>query len=506
MKLPAKVLKYVEDCRTFPGDARLAFRLEGVQGVWDALAARTIDRVVRSGHAVVFAQSLSSAPDIAPPVGVVIRLLTDADWPALSRIVTQRSLGLFRALIKNGHHGVVAWRGAEPIGYGWVAERMGPEVTACPLALPKDAAYLWDLYVIPSERSNGVGSALASARIRTARERGFREGWRMIAPSNAASLRTLAKSGTDTRVIGEMRFVKLLDRIYAQFTPPKWSPEAQPSDSMPVEAHGGGLKVVVLTSAVMGVELAAALSDLKEVGSLTVVTTRVMRGRRSYWEKLRGIHHYDGPSGVARAALRRISGLLVGEHGLAEAVAFRCPGVRHVHCDDLHAPESLALLRSLKPDLGVVFAAYRLKPEVFTIPRLGCLNLHLGHAPEFRGSSPAFYEMLKGVPTVGVTIHRISEGLDAGPIIAQQSFPLDLAPADDPVSYLRRYQAEVLIPNGVRLMAEVVRRFAGGGEVESRPQPEGGAPARPRATYRLKRELRRRVARRRQRKAGLLFY
>jgi methionyl-tRNA formyltransferase len=113
--------------------------------------------------------------------------------------------------------------------------------------------------------------------------------------------------------------------------------------------------------------------------------------------------------------------------------------------------------------------------------------------------------MLKGVPTVGVTVHRISEGLDAGPIIAQESFPLDLTPDGDPISYLRRYQAEILIPNGVRLMADVVRRFAGG-EVESRPQPGGGAPARPRATYRLKRELRRRVARRRRRKAGLLFY
>jgi hypothetical protein len=41
----------------------------------------------------------------------------------------------------------------------------------------------------------------------------------MISPSNAASLRTLAKSGTDTRVIGELRVVKILARVHAQFTP-----------------------------------------------------------------------------------------------------------------------------------------------------------------------------------------------------------------------------------------------------------------------------------------------
>ena len=219
MNLRRQLHKYLDDCRTFPGDAALAFRLEGIRGVWETLAARTVDRVIRSGRMVVFAQALDSAPDIAPPPGVTIRPLADGDWPALARIVTQRNLGLFRALVANGHHALVAWRGSEPIGYGWVAERAGPDVTACPLVLPPDAAYLWDLYVVPGERSNGIGSALASARIRTARDRGFREGWRMIAPTNAPSLRTLARSGSDTRVVGEMRFVKVLAKVHGWIIP-----------------------------------------------------------------------------------------------------------------------------------------------------------------------------------------------------------------------------------------------------------------------------------------------
>ncbi|HZA91496.1 MAG TPA: formyltransferase family protein, partial [Gemmatimonadales bacterium] len=130
---------------------------------------------------------------------------------------------------------------------------------------------------------------------------------------------------------------------------------------------------------------------------------------------------------------------------------------------------------------------------------------HLGLAPEFRGSSPAFYEMLEGVPTVGVTIHRINEGLDTGPIIKQESFPIDLAPGEDPIAYLRRYQREVLIPNGIRMMADAVRAAASGSIIIERPQPPASRPVRRRATYRLKRELRRRVRRRRERKAGLIF-
>ena len=67
--------------------------------------------------------------------------------------------------------------------------------------------------------SNGVGSALASARIRKARELGFSEGWRMISPSNGASLRTLARTGSGTRVIGELRYVKVLSHVQVWFTP-----------------------------------------------------------------------------------------------------------------------------------------------------------------------------------------------------------------------------------------------------------------------------------------------
>ena len=219
MMIPSKLGKYLVDCRTFPADAALSYRLTGMRGVWEVIADRTIYRVVRTGRVVVFAQLLESAPDVPAPAGVVIRALSGDDWPALSRIATQRTLASFRTLAANGRHGLVAWRGAEAIGYGWVAERIGSDVTACPLALPPYAAYLWDLYVVPAERSSGVGSALASARVQLARRLGFKEGWRMIAPSNGASLRTLARTGRDTRTVGELRYIKIFASMRSRFSP-----------------------------------------------------------------------------------------------------------------------------------------------------------------------------------------------------------------------------------------------------------------------------------------------
>ena len=258
------------------------------------------------------------------------------------------------------------------------------------------------------------------------------------------------------------------------------------------------LDLAILTTSAAGIEIAAALAGLPEVRSLTVVTTRVFPKPHGAREKLRRLYRYEGPVALLGMALRRLRHPQRPyiQHDLAELVSRHCPLATHIHCDDLHAAESIERLRALAPDLGIVFGCYRLRPEVFTIPRQGCLNLHLGRAPEFRGSSPGFYEMLEGVPEVGVTVHRVSEGLDAGPILAQETFPLDLAPAEDPVSYLRRYRAEILIPNGIRMMVAAVAQIARG-TAEERAQGSAGHPPRRRATYALKRELRRRVRQRR---------
>jgi GNAT superfamily N-acetyltransferase len=212
---------YLYDWRTFLGDARLAYRSEGLSGVWSAFAERSLFRVLRTGRMVVFAQPLDTVPDIKLPAGVTIAPIGEGDWPAVATLVGQRELQRFRSLLTRGRHCLVAWRGSRPVGYGWVAGQVGPDVTVWPLPLsfPAHAAYLYNLYVVPSERGSGIGSALASARLHTARSLGFREGWRMVAPTNEASLRTMERSANTTRTVGEVRYIKLLSRTYARFTP-----------------------------------------------------------------------------------------------------------------------------------------------------------------------------------------------------------------------------------------------------------------------------------------------
>jgi GNAT superfamily N-acetyltransferase len=217
--IPRPLAKYVADLVTFPGDAALAYRNEGLRGVWGAIAPRTIHRLVRASRLTVFAQPLDEIPDVKPPAGVTIAPLRLEQIPVLAPIAGELDRERFRRLLEIGCVGLVARRGSRPVGYAWVASEMRPEVSQCPLELPADAAYLWDLYVVPAERGSGVGSALARERLRAARVLGRTEGWRMITPGNTASLRTLHRSGASTRVVGEIRYLKLGSRLFARFTP-----------------------------------------------------------------------------------------------------------------------------------------------------------------------------------------------------------------------------------------------------------------------------------------------
>jgi folate-dependent phosphoribosylglycinamide formyltransferase PurN len=256
------------------------------------------------------------------------------------------------------------------------------------------------------------------------------------------------------------------------------------------------MRVALFTSNLLGLDVARAIAGVGEVRCLHVITTSLRRPPGAL-ERISKTYRFGGPRALVEAALARLPGPLRRRvPTLAEEATWRCPLAVHRHFADVHAPECLAYVRSLDADLGVVFGCHLLRRELFSIPRLGTLNLHLGKPPEFRGSSPGFYEMLTGVPEVGVTVHQVDDGLDSGPILLQRAFPLDLTPEGDPLKYLGRLQREVLVPAGAGMVAEAVRLLARN-EAVAIPQVRNGTRPRRRATWAQQRELRRVVARRR---------
>ncbi len=70
----------------------------------------------------------------------------------------------------------------------------------------------------------------------------------------------------------------------------------------------------------------------------------------------------------------------------------------------------------------IVCAAYGiiLPKEVLEIPKYGCLNIHPSLLPKYRGASPIQAAIFNGDDETGVTIFKMTEKVDAGPIIVQE--------------------------------------------------------------------------------------
>ncbi|MEV7581903.1 methionyl-tRNA formyltransferase [Streptomyces erythrochromogenes] len=64
--------------------------------------------------------------------------------------------------------------------------------------------------------------------------------------------------------------------------------------------------------------------------------------------------------------------------------------------------------------------SWRLPRSVLGIPRYGVVNVHCSMLPKYRGPAPVLWAIRNGDPYLGVTIHRMDEQFDTGPVLAQQ--------------------------------------------------------------------------------------
>jgi len=91
---------------------------------------------------------------------------------------------------------------------------------------------------------------------------------------------------------------------------------------------------------------------------------------------------------------------------------------------------SLDLVRDFSPDIIVSYGSRWLLPEeVFTFPRLGTVNAHVGYLPWNRGADPNFWSHAEGTPK-GVSLHSIDKGIDTGALIAPE--PVGFGEDDTP--------------------------------------------------------------------------
>jgi len=104
--------------------------------------------------------------------------------------------------------------------------------------------------------------------------------------------------------------------------------------------------------------------------------------------------------------------------GVGMAAIAQAHNVPVIQPESINSPEGVTLLKAFEPDLLVV-AAYGqiLSNEVIAVPKLGAINVHASLLPKYRGASPIAHAILSGETVTGVTIIRITLGLDAGEML-----------------------------------------------------------------------------------------
>lgn len=127
-------------------------------------------------------------------------------------------------------------------------------------------------------------------------------------------------------------------------------------------------------------------------------------------------------------------------------------------------------LAALEPEISVVVAyGHILRRPVLDVPEHGSINVHASLLPLLRGAAPVTWAIARGHETTGVTVMRMVEAMDAGPILLQLEEPIgSRETATELTARLAELGAEALV-EALALMEA--------GAIEEREQEES------RATY-----------------------
>jgi methionyl-tRNA formyltransferase len=88
-------------------------------------------------------------------------------------------------------------------------------------------------------------------------------------------------------------------------------------------------------------------------------------------------------------------------------------------------PDSVARIAAESPDLIVVAAYGHILPKsILDIPRIAPVNVHASLLPGYRGAAPINWAVARGETVTGITIMRMDEGMDTGPMLHVRELPI----------------------------------------------------------------------------------
>jgi len=100
-------------------------------------------------------------------------------------------------------------------------------------------------------------------------------------------------------------------------------------------------------------------------------------------------------------------------------------GIRIYQPYNVNDSDTIKFLKGLNPDLFVVIAYGQiLSSAILSIPKAFSINLHASLLPKYRGAAPINWALIKGEKITGITVMKMTEEMDAGPIIQQKEIEI----------------------------------------------------------------------------------
>lgn len=129
------------------------------------------------------------------------------------------------------------------------------------------------------------------------------------------------------------------------------------------------------------------------------------------------------------------------------AQSLKIPVIQPLRVKD---PDFINLLKGLSPAVIVVVAFGRiLPPDILSLPKYGCINVHASLLPKYRGSAPIHRAVINGEKETGITTMHMDEGMDTGDMILREAVPIH---EEDTVGTVHDRLAVV----GARLLVETL--------------------------------------------------
>jgi methionyl-tRNA formyltransferase len=98
-------------------------------------------------------------------------------------------------------------------------------------------------------------------------------------------------------------------------------------------------------------------------------------------------------------------------------------GIKNLTFRDINSKLALEELSKINSDLFIV-AGYSsiFSKKLLSLPQFGCINLHAGKLPNYRGGSPLNWQIINGEKKIGLSVIALDEGIDSGPVYSEILF------------------------------------------------------------------------------------